>query len=55
MTPAAVVIIISRPRPQQANEETQITVMADSGDTIATILRRAADEQECGPTLPPSE
>lgn len=58
MSSASVVVIISRPRPPQGPQsgygETTVSVLYDETDSDAEILRKAADQLDAGPTLPPA-
>lgn len=52
----ATTIILTRPRPRpngHETEEIEITLQDFPDDTPASILRRAADQLDAGPTLPP--
>lgn len=54
MTAAAVLIVINRPtRPNKAAETIEVQVL-EQDDSLSSVLRRAADQLDAGPTLPPS-
>lgn len=58
MSSAAVVVVITRPRPQQNAQggddgETTVSILYDENDSDSDILRKAADQLDAGPTLPP--
>lgn len=60
MSAAPIVIIVTRPRPPQARaydrdpEPESISVIGGEDEATSAILRRAADQLDAGPTLPPS-
>lgn len=55
MSAAAVVVIVTRPRPNQQSEQFSYETVADSSMSVADVLRQLADELDAGPTLPPVE
>lgn len=53
MTVATIIIVVSRPtRPNKAAETLEVQVL-ENDDSLSSVLRRAADQLDAGPTTPP--